>query len=264
MDPAKFLRTKCASRQRIPRIVRVLRNQGDSPVDEKAATNYLSGTPLRTVLKIMFRTAPGLALFGLLAGAPAPARAEPSEVVYATPKTVLASFFPKSERVTYRTLPLDARGKARLTHRLGYTPARDSYTVFVALTQGKVDGYAVIDDELGLHQPITFATRLTSRGVVDRVEIMVYREPRGDEVRDARFRAQFAGKTAQSPLRLRQDIDAVSGATTSSASIATGVRRAAILIEELELGSNGAERERRAQQPPPPPGPTAQPSLARS
>ena len=61
MDPAKFLRTKCASRQRIPRIVRVLRNQGDSPVDEKAATNYLSGTPLRTVLKIMFRTAPGLA-----------------------------------------------------------------------------------------------------------------------------------------------------------------------------------------------------------
>jgi len=59
---------------------------------------------LRTVLNIIFRTAPALALFGLLAGRPAPVRAEPSEVVYATPKTVLASFFPKSERVTYRTL----------------------------------------------------------------------------------------------------------------------------------------------------------------
>jgi Na+-translocating ferredoxin:NAD+ oxidoreductase subunit G len=184
----------------------------------------------------MFRTAPSLALLCLLAGQPAPARA--ADVVYATPKSVLASFFPKSERVTYRMLPLDARAKTRLTHRLGYTPARDRYTIFVALTQGRVDGYAVIDDELGLHQPITFATRLTSRGVVDRVEIMVYREPRGDEVRDPRFRKQFEGKTAADPLRIDRDIDAVSGATISSASLATGVRRATILVEELGLASS--------------------------
>jgi Na+-translocating ferredoxin:NAD+ oxidoreductase subunit G len=177
-----------------------------------------------------------LALLGLLAGAPAPVRAEPSEVVYATPKTVLASFFPKSERVTYRTMALDARAKARLGHRLGYAPARESYTIFVALTQGKVDGYAVIDDELGLHQPITFATRLTSKGVVDRVEIMVYREPRGDEVRDPRFRKQFVGKTSQDRLRVSDDIDAVSGATVSSVSLAVGVRRATVLVEDLALG----------------------------
>ena len=195
-----------------------------------------------------------MALFGLLAGQPAPARAEPSEVVYATPKTVLASFFPKSERVTYRTLPLDARAKARLAHRLGYTPARESYTVFVALTQGKVDGYAVIDDELGLHQPITFATRLTSRGVVDRVEIMVYREPRGDEVRDPRFRKQFEGKTAADPLRIDRDIDAVSGATVSSASLATGVRRAAILVEELALEASAPSTVAAASPAPTPAG----------
>lgn len=202
----------------------------------------------------MFRTAPTLALWGLLAGPAAPARAESSEVVYATPKTVLASFFPKSERVTYRTLPLDARAKARLAHRLGYTPARDSYTVFVAMTQGKVDGYAVIDDELGLHQPITFATRLTSRGVVDRVEIMVYREPRGDEVRDPRFRKQFEGKSAADPLRIDRDIDAVSGATVSSASLATGVRRAAVLIEELGLETSAPSTVAATKMPTPPPG----------
>ena len=88
----------------------------------------------------------------------------------------------------------------------------------------------------GLHQPITFATRLSPRGAVERLEIMVYREPRGDEVRDARFRRQFEGKTAQDPLRLNRDIDAVSGATVSSASMASGVRRAAILVEELAIG----------------------------
>jgi Na+-translocating ferredoxin:NAD+ oxidoreductase RnfG subunit len=149
---------------------------------------------------------------------------------------VLAEFFPNSERVGYRTVALDQSMRARLAQRLGYTPVRDKYTIFVATTHGKVDGYAVVDDEKGLHQPITFATRLSPRGIVERVEIMVYREPRGDEVRDPRFRRQFQGKTAQDPLRLNHDIDAVSGATVSSASLAVGVKRATILVEELALG----------------------------
>ncbi|HSY38009.1 MAG TPA: FMN-binding protein [Polyangia bacterium] len=157
----------------------------------------------------------------------------PTETSYFSTRAVLAAFFPKSERVTYRTLVLDPPLRARLRQRLGYAPARDRYTIFVAQTQGKVDGYAVIDDEVGLHQPITFATRLSTRGIIERVEIMVYREPRGDEVRDARFRKQFEGKTAQDPLRLDRDIDAVSGATISSASTAVAVRRAAVLVEEL-------------------------------
>ena len=175
----------------------------------------------------------------MLVAAAAPVRAESApraEASYYTTRSMLAEFFPRSERVTYRTFTLDAPARARLAQRLGYAPARDRYTIFVATTQGKIDGYAVVDDEQGLHQPITFATRLSPRGSVERVEIMVYREPRGDEVRDPRFRKQFEGKTAQDALRLGRDIDAVSGATVSSASLATGVHRAAVLVEELALG----------------------------
>ena len=196
------------------------------------------GPALRTVLKIIFRTASGLALWGLLAGQAGAGAggAVGGGLRHAEDR---AGVVLSEERARdLRRVALDTRAKARLAQRLGYTPARDSYTIFMALTQGKVDGYAVIDDELGLHQPITFATRLTSRGVVDRVEIMVYREPRGDEVRDPRFRKQFEGKTAADPLRIDRDIDAVSGATVSSASLATGVRRAAILVEELALASS--------------------------
>jgi electron transport complex protein RnfG len=191
---------------------------------------------LKTVIKISL--ALGLALgldlgLDLLAGQ---ARAETpaaTETSYFSTRAVLTAFFPKSERVTYRTLVLDPPLRARLQQRLGYAPARDRYTIFVAQTQGRVDGYAVIDDEMGLHQPITFATRLSTRGIIDRVEIMIYREPRGDEVRDARFRKQFEGKTAQDPLRLDRDVDAVSGATISSAATAVAVRRAAVLVEAL-------------------------------
>jgi hypothetical protein len=159
-----------------------------------------------------------------------------TETSYYTTRGMLAEFFPKSEHVGYRTFNLDKSMRARLAQRLGYATARDKYTVFIATTHGQIDGYAVIDDELGLHQPITFATRLSPRGMVERVEIMVYREPRGDEVRDPRFRKQFQGKTAQDPMRLNRDIDAVSGATVSSASLAVGVHRAAVLVEELALG----------------------------
>jgi hypothetical protein len=191
---------------------------------------------LRTVIKI---TGAAMALLLGIVGAAPSARADAApktETSYYSTRTVLAEFFPNSEHVGFRTFAVDRTVRARLAQRLGYTPARDKYTIFVATTHGKIDGYAVVDDEQGLHQPITFATRLSPRGMVERVEIMVYREPRGDEVRDVRFRKQFQGKTSQDPLRLNRDIDAVSGATVSSASLAVGVRRATILVEELALG----------------------------
>jgi hypothetical protein len=189
----------------------------------------------------MFRTKliAALACTGaLIAAAPArlaaaPARAQRGDVAYFSTRSVLSSFFPKSERVTYRTIVVEGANRARLAARLGYTPALDRYTVFVATTQGKVDGYAVIDDEMGLHQPITFATKISPDGLVERVEIMVYREPRGDEVRDPRFLKQFQGRSARDGMRLSRDIDAVSGATVSSASLAVGVRRATILVDEV-------------------------------
>jgi len=197
---------------------------------------------LRGVIKIVAGTAALLvtAAAGAVAVAagPAPDAGTRAETSYFTTRGVLAELFPKSEKVAYRTYALDASKRARLAQRLGYQPPRDSYTIFIATTKGNVDGYAIVDDEKGLHQPITFATRLSPRGIVERVEIMVYREPRGDEVRDARFRKQFEGKTAHDPLRLNRDIDAISGATISSASLATGVRRAAILVEELALGTS--------------------------
>ena len=70
---------------------------------------------------------------------------------------------------------------------------------------------------------------------LERQEIVAYREARGDEVRDARFRAQFVGKSARDTVRAGDDIVAVSGATISSRAMATGVRRALVLLDVLVL-----------------------------
>ena len=62
-------------------------------------------------------------------------------------------------------------------------------------------------------------------GAVLGVEIMDYRETYGYEVRDAKWRQQFTGKTAAAPLKLDADIKNISGATLSSRHITDGVKR---------------------------------------
>lgn len=182
-----------------------------------------------------------LGALAVLAAAPRPAGAQ---AVYLTTREALAEFFSTSDRVSYTRVDLDAPARARLTRRLGYDPGRSSQTFYLGTTAGRIDGYAVIDEEKGLSQPITFAVLFDPGGRVKKMEILAYREPRGDEVRSPRYREQFVGKSAGDPLRYGDDISAVSGATISSRSLAVGVRRAAVMLEDLVLGRGGAGARR--------------------
>jgi Na+-translocating ferredoxin:NAD+ oxidoreductase subunit G len=188
----------------------------------------LRGFPVKHFLLSMALVAWGLSL---------PARAAGT---YFTTPQVLREFFPKSERVTYRKVKLEPADLAALQERLGYRPSKPEYIIFVATTGAQVDGYAVIDDEMGQHELITFAVKLSPAGAVERHEVMVYREAYGEEITDPRFRKQFVGKTAKDPVRAGQDVDVVTGATISSRSMAIGVRRALILVEELVLKKDRA------------------------
>jgi hypothetical protein len=160
--------------------------------------------------------------------------AEASGTYFTTPQ-MLREFFPKSERVSFRKVKLGPAELAAVQSRLGYRPARPEYVIFVATTGERVDGYAIIDDEMGQHEQITFAVKLSPQGAVERQEVMVYRESYGEEITDSRFRRQFNGKTAKDTVRAGVDIDVVTGATISSRSMAVGVRRALILLDELVL-----------------------------
>jgi len=187
---------------------------------------------MKTALKIATR----LLVLGALAlpFVPAPARAQ---AVYFTPRELLADFFPQSAKVGYRQfdLPEGCSTRQAIEQRLGYRLPRERYTVYVATTAGHIDGYAFFDDEAGQHLPITFAVKVSPAGAVERQEVVAYREARGDEVREARFRAQFVGKTVADRLRAGDDVVAVSGATISSRAMATGVKRALVLVDELVL-----------------------------
>jgi Na+-translocating ferredoxin:NAD+ oxidoreductase RnfG subunit len=164
----------------------------------------------------------------------APSRAAAAQTFF-TRGALLKSFFSTSQRVTYKRFDLPAPTRKALSKRLGYA-APASVTLYYGLAaDGKVTGYAFIDEEMGQHQPITFAVLIAPDGRMRRLEVMVYRESHGHEVRAPRFRHQFEGKTAADPLRHGRDIVAVSGATISSQAMARGARRALILLDALVL-----------------------------
>jgi len=155
--------------------------------------------------------------------------------VYFSRAELLKTFFSGSDRVSFRTFDIDAAQGRRLAARLGYA-VRERWTIYVGEKAGRVTGYAVLDEELGQHRPISFGVLLSPDGRVERVEVLVYREPKGEEVRRAQFRDQFVGKDAHAPVQAGRDIVAVSGATISSRSMAVGVRRALVIVDELALG----------------------------
>ena len=86
-------------------------------------------------------------------------------------------------------------------------------------------GWFIADEVVGKHDFIPFALALNADGSVKSVEILEYRETYGGQVRDAAWRAQFAGKRAGDKLKLNDDIRNISGATLSSRHITDGVKR---------------------------------------
>jgi hypothetical protein len=68
------------------------------------------------------------------------------------------------------------------------------------------------------------------------VQVPNYPHRRGRGVRKQSFLQQFNGVTYGQPLRFGEQVDGVSGATSSSAAVTGGVRQALILIHRQNLG----------------------------
>ena len=168
-------------------------------------------------MKIIIRTALILAL----SASPA------SAYVYFTPESLVAEYFPGGETVETVMFTPDVEA---MRATLGYRLAKRQYEIQIARKDDIVTGYLVIDEQLGLHEPITFGVLLDTEALVRRIEVMVYREAYGDGVRAATFREQFNGRDATSPMRAGKDIEVVSGSTVSTRSLCTGVRRASALV----------------------------------
>ncbi len=156
-----------------------------------------------------------------------PARA--AAYVYFTEDTLMQSFF-SVDVVSEVVWAPSTAARDSFKAKVGYYPPVKSYTWHVAREGDAVTGYALVDEQLGQHEPITFGVMLRPDTSIERIEVMVYREQYGDGVRAEGFLAQFPGLDFKNPMRAGKEIRIVSGATISTRSLATGARRASALL----------------------------------
>lgn len=157
--------------------------------------------------------------------------------VYLTKEQALKLVLGADCQVRYEPRALSAELRERIDE-LGLLGENEKQAHFFSCSRdGKVSGYALIDSEVGKHLPITYIVGISPAGKATRVEVMVYREEIGWEVRDRDFLKQFEDKSLLDNLKLGQSVRHISGATISSRSLTVGVKRALFLWETF-YGSN--------------------------
>jgi len=161
-----------------------------------------------------------------------PASAE----VYLTESQALGAVLGDKTALRREQKTLDPSLRKRLEEASGLRFPETSVTFFIAAQDGKAAKYAVVMNEIGKSEPITFMVGMSPEGKVSEVVIMEFRENRGWEVKEKRFLNQFRGKTAKSAIRVDEDIINYTGATLSSKAVARGVKRALLLLDALYPG----------------------------
>ncbi len=155
--------------------------------------------------------------------------------IYFTEEEAAKVMFPDSEHIRQETLLLTRELKDIVQQRIGWKFPETSFTIYIGETKGKIDGYAVVQNTIGKHRPITYMVGVDPTGEVTNFEVLVYREGRGNEIATKRFNYQYAGKDTRDPIRINRDIINISGATMSVRSASAGVKRTLVLVDEYYL-----------------------------
>ena len=159
--------------------------------------------------------------------------------VFLSEENAVKLMFPKSERIKKELLRIPTDKKMTIEERIGWKFPEDAFDVYIGETGTQVDGYALVQHTIGKHKPMTYMVGVDARGHVSNVELLVFREARGSEVRTKRFNVQYEGKTVLDPVRINKDIINISGATMSVRSMTAGIKRVLVLIDEFYLKPAG-------------------------
>jgi Na+-translocating ferredoxin:NAD+ oxidoreductase RnfG subunit len=159
--------------------------------------------------------------------------------VFLSEEEAVKLMFPKSERIKKDILRVPTDKKMAIEERIGWKFPEDAFEVYIGETGTQVDGYALVQNTIGKHKHMTYMVGVDSTGACTNVELLVFREAKGSEVRTKRFNVQYEGKTVHDPIRINKDIINISGATMSVRSISAGVKRVLVLVDEFYLKPAG-------------------------
>lgn len=148
----------------------------------------------------------------------------------------LKNIFPDGAEFKREALCLSASEVAHIEQKADVI-FKDTHTSqvirFTVQKDGQVIGYAFEDIVEGKWGPIHYVVGVTPGGAIAGLAVLDYEEVRGRPIAKKRFLKQYFGKTLNDPVRLRKDIDGVTGATISSRSFTDGVRKILHIFKEI-------------------------------
>lgn len=159
--------------------------------------------------------------------------------VFMTEEDAVRIILVGSERVRKDVIRLSQEKKDAIEQRIGWKFPEESFELYIGETGDRIDGYAMVHNTIGKHKHMTYMVGVDNRGACTDVELLVFREAKGSEVRRKRFNAQYEGKTVSDPIRINKDIINITGATMSVRSISAGVKRVLVLVDEFYLKPAG-------------------------
>ena len=153
---------------------------------------------------------------------------------YLTVAAAQSLLLPGAKTFADKPLTLTGEQRDKIKELAGVRQRTDVQKVWRGERDGQLVGWFIVDEVIGKHEFITYATAIAPDGKVLGVEIMSYRETHGGQIRDAAWRHHFVGKTLADPFKLDQDVPNISGATLSSRNVLDGVKRL-LVIHKLFL-----------------------------
>ena len=146
-------------------------------------------------------------------------------VQYLSLEQAQKTLFPHADQFESVPIILNAEQRRAIEISSGVKVRASTLKAWRAKQGSNATGWFLLDEVIGKHELITYAVAIATDGTVQGVEILDYRESHGGAVRSQKWRAQFIGKKAGSPVQLDDDIKNLSGATLSSLHLTEGVRR---------------------------------------
>lgn len=140
------------------------------------------------------------------------------------PQAQLA-LFPQGTKFEKFPVDLSPEQLKQIKNLSGTRQREKSPAIWKATQGGAHSGWFIVDNVIGKHEFITYGAALSSSGSVMGLELLSYRETRGEEIADQKWRANFKGKTLSNPFKLDEDIPNISGATLSCRNVTDGVKR---------------------------------------
>jgi len=148
---------------------------------------------------------------------------------YLTVAQAQEAIFPDADKFVEASVELSDDQRSEIEKQSGVRQRWKKQAVWRAEKAGQFLGWFVVDEVVGKHEFITYAVGLTPDSHVRGIEILVYRETYGYQVRTPEWRQKFVGKTLADPFKLDEDIPNISGATLSCQNVTKGVKRLLVL-----------------------------------